>query len=71
MSYYRTPEHRALRSQLIRKWKPWEKSTGPKSEGGKAKVSQNANKGRHREVLRGLSRLLREQALELKRDGQE
>jgi hypothetical protein len=31
-------------TQAIRKWKPWEKSTGPNTEEGKAKSSQNALK---------------------------
>ena len=35
MSYYRTPEHRARRSAAIQQWRPWEHSTGPKSEKGK------------------------------------
>lgn len=59
MSYYRTTEHRALRAQLIRRWKPWESSTGPKTEEGKAKVSQNAYKGSERELLRELGRELK------------
>ena len=45
-SYYRTPEHRARQSAAIRQWRPWEHSTGPKSEEGKARVSRNAYKGR-------------------------
>ncbi len=61
MSYYRTPEHRRLRAELIRRWKPWEKSTGPKSPEGKAKVSRNADKGGWREQLRELRRILKEQ----------
>ena len=31
-----TPERRARQSALIRNWRPWEKSTGPKTEKGKA-----------------------------------
>jgi hypothetical protein len=61
MSYYRTAEHRKLRAELIRKWKPWEKSTGPKSAKGKARSAQNAYKGATREVLRELRRALRQQ----------
>ena len=61
MSYYRTPEHRRLRAALIREWKPWEKSTGPKSAEGKAKVAQNAYRGATRQLLRELRRALREQ----------
>ena len=42
MRYFRTPEHRRLRAELIRKWRPWEKSTGPTTPEGKATVSRNA-----------------------------
>ena len=48
MSYYRTPEHRALRATLIKKWKPWEQSTGPNTQEGKAQVSRNALKHGYR-----------------------
>lgn len=34
-------ERKARQAELIRKWKPWEQSTGPKSVEGKARVSQN------------------------------
>ena len=61
MSYYRTAEHRKLRAELIRRWKPWETSTGPKSPAGKAKAAQNANRGATREMLRELQRALRSQ----------
>ena len=61
MSYYRTGEHRKLRAELIRKWKPWEKSTGPRSAEGKAKSAQNAYRGATRAMLRELRRVLREQ----------
>jgi len=37
-----TPEQRARQAELIKEQKPWEKSTGPKTEAGKAGVSQNA-----------------------------
>ena len=69
MSYYRTPEHRALRAELIRRWKPWEKSTGPKSAEGKAKVARNPYRGGERQMLRELRRALREQAEALKAIG--
>ncbi len=62
MSYYRTPEHRAKRAELIRRWKPWEKSTGPKSPEGKARSAMRGFKGGTREMLRELARMLREQA---------
>lgn len=62
MSYYRTPEHRTLRAELIRRWKPWEKSTGPKSPEGKARSAMRGYKGGVREELRAIGRLLREHA---------
>lgn len=67
MSYYLTPEHRKLRAELIRQWAPWTKSTGPKSEAGKARVSRNAFKGASRELLRKLSHSLRDQDANRKR----
>lgn len=69
MSYYRTPEHRALRAELIRRWKPWEKSTGPKPPEGKAQSAMRGYKGGTREMLRELAHALREQAETLKRFG--
>jgi hypothetical protein len=58
--YRRTAEHRARQSAAIQQWRPWEHSTGPRSEEGKARVSRNAYKGGKREILRELARLLRE-----------
>lgn len=69
MSYYRTPEHRAKRAELIRLWKPWEKSTGPKSSEGKERSAMRGFKGEHRVMLRGLARLLTEQGVALKKTG--
>lgn len=34
-------EARKRQSELIRSWQPWQKSTGPKTEGGKAIASRN------------------------------
>ena len=67
MSYLRTPEHRKIRAELVRKWKPWEHSTGPKSAEGKAVASRNGYKGGWRDQLQELSKLLREQKDDLKR----
>ena len=39
-----SPERRAKHAAAIQKWKPWEKSTGPKTVAGKATASQNAYK---------------------------
>ena len=67
MSYYRTPEHRALRAKLIGRWRPWEKSTGPKSAEGKAKIARNGYKGGIRKKIRELSKVLKEQREGLKK----
>ena len=66
MSYYRTPEHRALRAKIIHRWKPWEKSTGPKSAEGKKAVSQNPYKGGQRALMSEIRQALSEQAESLK-----
>lgn len=45
---------------MIKRWKPWERSTGPQSAEGKAKVAQNAYKGGHRPKFRALMKEVRE-----------
>ena len=39
-----TPDRRALQSAAIRRAKPWQRSTGPKTETGKARCALNALK---------------------------
>lgn len=39
-----TPERRAKHAAAIRRWKPWTKSTGPRTAAGKARATQNATK---------------------------
>ena len=60
-----SPEHKARQAIAIHHWKPWKKSTGPKSTAGKQKASHNAYKGGERvklqQELRLLKRLMREQ----------
>jgi len=46
-------------AELIRNWRPWERSTGPKTAAGKARASRNTDKGRTRPLLRELARALR------------
>lgn len=39
-----TPERRARQAAKIKSWQPWANSTGPKTDTGKAKASQNSFK---------------------------
>ena len=39
-----TEERKARQSALIRGWKPWERSTGPRTATGKAEASRNRQK---------------------------
>ena len=55
-----TPERRKRQAAMIRQWRPWDKSTGPRTNGGKARAARNAYKGGTRRALRELSRLLSE-----------
>jgi len=43
-----SPERRARQAAAIRTWQPWRKSTGPRTEGGKARAATNALKHGHR-----------------------
>lgn len=55
-----TPERRARMAELIGTWRPWEKSTGPRTAEGKARSSRNGFKGAQRPRLRALARELDE-----------
>ena len=48
-------ERRARQAEMIQQWKPWTKSTGPRTEEGKAKVARNADKDRQLREMRELS----------------
>lgn len=45
-----TDERRAKHAAAIRRWKPWAKSTGPRTVAGKARAAQNAYKHGQRGV---------------------
>lgn len=60
-----TEERRARQAQAIKRWRPWARSTGPRTKAGRAKSSRNAWKGGVRRTLRELARLLRRQANQL------
>ena len=46
--------------RAIRRWRPWEKSTGPRIVEGKARTPRNAFKGEDRVKLRARLRELRD-----------
>ena len=60
-----TQEQRRQQAEAIKRWKPWEQSTGPKSEPGKALVARNGWKGgewrKLREMFKTLNQTMREQ----------
>jgi len=56
-----TLERRQRQAALIRHWRPWEQSTGPRTEAGKQASARRGYKGGTREMLRQLGRALREQ----------
>ena len=62
-----TSERRERQSEMIKHWKPWERSTGPKSRAGKSRVARNAFKGGTRPLLRELARSMKEQSSALRR----
>jgi hypothetical protein len=53
-----TLERRQRQAEAIRRWKPWEQSTGPVTPEGRERVSRNAWKGGHRQQLRELIALV-------------
>lgn len=60
-----TAEQKLRQSEAIKKWKPWESSTGAKTEEGKLIISKNAIKDgeslNHRKFVKELNGLLRMQ----------
>jgi len=64
-----TAEQRQRQAEAIRRWKPWEQSTGPTSAAGKAKVARNASTGgewaKLRQTIKELNQAMREQKQQL------
>jgi hypothetical protein len=50
-----TATRRKRQARAIRRWRPWEQSTGPRTPEGKALVSRNAWRGGERPRLRQLT----------------
>jgi hypothetical protein len=65
-----TDQRRARQAELIRTWRPWEKSTGPRTDVGKDRTRMNGYKGGRRAMLRECSKSLI-QALREQRQGQQ
>lgn len=69
-----TSQRQARQAELLRRLRPWERSTGPRTAEGKARTSRNAFKGGTRQRLRALARqvnfALREQRSMLREWGQ-
>ena len=61
-----TPERRQKQREAIQRWKPWQQSTGPRTDAGKAASSRNGYKGGHWKELRELRRHLAEMIREAK-----
>jgi hypothetical protein len=60
-----TAERRALQAEAIKRWRPWERSTGPRTAAGKAAAAANGAKAwphsGARASIRELRQVLREQ----------
>ena len=55
-----TQEERLKQSQIIRSWKPWERSTGARTEAGKAASKMNAYKhGGRSAKMNGIEEMLK------------
>jgi hypothetical protein len=61
-----TLERRQRQAEMIRQWRPWEQSTGPRTEEGKQASARRGYKGGFKEMLRELRQALRDQRRDLK-----
>ena len=66
-----TPERRAKAAQAIHLWKPWEQSTGPRTDAGKTTAAMNAlvhgmDTAQQRDLMKRVRALLRKQRHEVK-----
>ena len=61
-----TPERRQRQAEAIRRWRPWERSTGPRSAEGKQRSSRNAYKGGVLQQLRALNIEMRHALAEMR-----
>ena len=61
-----TPERRQRQAEAIRTWRPWERSTGPRSAEGKQRSSRNAYKGGVLQQRRALNSEMRHALAEMR-----
>ena len=66
-----TPERRARQAALIRTWRPWEKSTGPRTAEGKRHTARNGDKGGAWKIERDELRALKSEVDDLLRQQRE
>jgi hypothetical protein len=50
-----TDERKAKQREAIRRWKPWEKSTGPRTEHGKQEARANLAHARFTKATKGFT----------------
>jgi hypothetical protein len=63
-----TPERRARQAAAIRNWRPWTRSTGPRTESGKRRVRNNGWKtGMSSQAMRQLRQAMKKQRAFLSR----
>lgn len=55
-----TTEEREKQSQLIQNWKPWQRSTGARTQAGKVISSKNAYKGGSRSLMKVIASVLKD-----------
>ena len=48
-------ERKAKHRAAIQRWKPWEKSTGPRTEYGKREAAQNLSYARFKKLTKGMT----------------
>ena len=51
-----TAIRRRRHAKAIKRWRPWERSTGPRTSEGKARVARNAYHGGERQKVRVLAK---------------
>lgn len=61
-----TPERKQRQREAIQKWRPWERSTGPRTDAGKERSAMNAlvhgmNTAHERALTKRINAILREQ----------